>query len=401
MSTAKYQLGTVAMTLLVCSALSIVGSLFIVCSILFTPQLRRKRVLQLIAFSSMAYIASAGSFWMSVNVSSHSKNSDVCQLQGAFQQLFDLVSIMYKLPISVELYICVRRPGFSSQARAARRRVFMYHVLCWVIGIAFCSVALSENMTMWLPVDGNSGDLYMFCWIDQKYYVGRFLLFYVPLFVVLLSCWVLLAKSFRVLMKKGMLGTARSDKLMQARLIRSMRFLFGYVGVFLVCWLLPAARRIAENFTPSQNPFPEWLNIIWAVSMASQGLLAAGVWALSPQLLEGWGCEMGIASWWSRQLLRCCKERSDGEALSAATDMGFSLLDSSEEGSDEERSALDDVGGGGLAHWDISRAESRMTQDSTENSTSYSSSYLNVGSDVSMEDRGSRLERVSSLDFLL
>lgn len=256
------------------SALSIIGSLFIVVCFTLFPTLRSfsfKLVLSLAItdlFNQLAgYIGPTDTDMADMNIGKLPVSS-ICYFQSITESYFNLASIFWATTIAYTLYrIVVQRALQQTPYLYA-----MYAAACW--GIPVVLTALPATDVAYGPAGG-------WCWIvDNKAY-WRFIQFYVPLWIIAISItymYIRVILALREIVERNQADqTWSTAKDMIARLK-------WYPFILFVVWFWASVNRIYETAMPGYELF--WLVLMQRMFSNCQGLLNAFAYGVGSPVRE-------------------------------------------------------------------------------------------------------------------
>lgn len=195
-------------------------------------------------------------------------SSGLCNLQALLLSYFGLASMMWSVSIAFTLHMAFLRdaPGWSSNEVHLKNR--KYQVLCFGLP---CVLTL-------LPLFSSSyGDTGGWCWIhddDSISIVWRFLQFYIPL-------WAAISYNIFVYTKvhRKIKAIQQLDPSSNTTMMSRMKY---YPLVLIICFT-PGTINILFELS-GKSSFG--LNILHAIFAASQGMMNAVVYGLTPAVYE-------------------------------------------------------------------------------------------------------------------
>jgi len=227
------------------ATISLVGSLFVISSLLF---LRLTKVLSyrlLLVLASVSMVKSIISMF-SIGIPVATQNG-FCYFQGLMVQVTNFAEFSWIAIIATNLFICV-----VWQKNLTRRWEYGFHGVAWSVNIVFAILPM---------ITDNYGNTGPWCWIVEKKPgdigdVWRFLVYYIPLYICIFYIFVVYiysSKKIYLLLKQA--NDARKEgKKRYKTLIR----LIAYPIVFVCLWIVPVANRI-NSWAGGQDNFGVWL----------------------------------------------------------------------------------------------------------------------------------------------
>mmetsp|Transcript_33332 Transcript_33332/g.107064 ORF Transcript_33332/g.107064 Transcript_33332/m.107064 type:complete len:397 (+) Transcript_33332:43-1233(+) len=222
----------------------------------------------------------------------------LCAFLGGANQFFSLAVVLWTGALAANMVVTVlRRPAPGAPNAAAEKLVRSSHLVAW--GTSGTSVLL-----LWAV--GGLGSAGLVCWISDAWLFARFLLFYLPLLMVLgFTAWTYsrLRTDLKLLLASaqpaaggggggGGGGGSSGGSSSEVLLALSVRFA-RYVTVFALVWTFPILLRAWSAFA---RP-PAWLSACAAVFSPLQGLGNALIYGFTPSVREHYrnGCLGGAA----------------------------------------------------------------------------------------------------------
>nr|XP_002129104.1 cyclic AMP receptor 3-like [Ciona intestinalis] len=194
-----------------------------------------------------------------------------CDFEAWWMTYFDWTVLMWVSCITFNLYMNVVK-----QRRTEKYEKF-YHLLSWVCPPLLFSL---------LPLIGdNYGPAGAWCWIKHTSTVWRFLIWYVPLFLLILAMFGGYSYIIYFLKKRisSWQGTYDPDEERTVQLIKEdIKVLKAYPFIFLILSIFPFILRIHNAFTAEGTDiFGLW--VMTALTAPLQGAVNAVVFGLDPE----------------------------------------------------------------------------------------------------------------------
>ena len=237
-------------TIVVCSALSIIGCLFILVLCVMYPKLRQLPF-RLILFLTISDLGVSVSYILPFY-----KSRDICQAQGYLESYFSLSSIFWSACISHAIKSTIL------QDKEVKENIRKYLIICFVV--PFFSYFVIIDIKRYREALG-------WCWIylqddvlDSKFYrelAYRLTTYYLPLFIVII---IILANYLSVIsaIKKSESFFGSNSKVGEAMILKLKLYpLILIISVLPVCIL-----RISSI----------WIYPTWYFTMISGGFLSIG-----------------------------------------------------------------------------------------------------------------------------
>lgn len=256
------------------SALSMIGSLFIIFSYIAFPSIRSfsfKLVFSLAITDFMnqfmGYIGPSDIDMADMN-RGLKPISDICYFQAITESYFNLASIAWVSVIALTLYrLVIRRISQTT----VEKSYLAYALGCWIIPAVLTALP---------AIDRAYGPAGGWCWIiDEKAY-WRFAQFYGPLWLVAIGITYMyihvILVLHSILMRSGGYG------------INSVGDMIGrlkwYPLILFFVWIWASANRIYETAVPGHELF--WLVLLQRMFSNSQGLLNAIAYGINISVKE-------------------------------------------------------------------------------------------------------------------
>eukprot|EP01104_Vermistella_antarctica_P008555 TRINITY_DN2148_c0_g1_i1.p1 TRINITY_DN2148_c0_g1~~TRINITY_DN2148_c0_g1_i1.p1 ORF type:complete len:330 (+),score=56.04 TRINITY_DN2148_c0_g1_i1:231-1220(+) len=246
------------------SCLTILGSLFIMTSMIIFKRFHRLSA-RLIWWMSITALITGIS-----NLLSPAKETEwVCIFQGIIMQWSQQGTLLWTCMIALNLYILVFARQLSKNVRVEKYEKY-YHLFVWLVCTLFTVLPATTNCY------GIAG---VWCWIEAEPAVctgWRFACFYIPLFIYM--AWVAyvyihVAIEVRSTFHAAADMDAREDKKRRRKDSRMIKKLVAYPIIFFVLWLPAAIQRI-QNWVDPENPI-FWLVMLQVITAPSQGFVNA------------------------------------------------------------------------------------------------------------------------------
>eukprot|EP00301_Raphidiophrys_heterophryoidea_P027964 c9916_g1_i1.p1 GENE.c9916_g1_i1~~c9916_g1_i1.p1 ORF type:complete len:956 (-),score=221.07 c9916_g1_i1:356-3223(-) len=181
-STISDNIHTIELATKIPSSFSLFGSTFVLLTMLFSARLLHVPALRLIMYISVL------NWWVSVSyLLPHHQNEDTCKFVGFIQQFCHLSSALWIVCLAFNQHRGIVR----GKANAEKLEVF-YHLTCWGVPFVSCIVLWSINAF------GETED-FLWCWIKSDKIAARWVLFHVPIMLVMLFISVTIIEVVRML----------------------------------------------------------------------------------------------------------------------------------------------------------------------------------------------------------
>lgn len=261
----------------VSSALSLLGSLFIINSHLAFPKLRQVGHSHLIFWLSVADFGSSAMYafipvW-------HNSDPSLCVLQGAFIQYFQVASFFWTGSIAIALWLIFVKRMFD-----LHHFYLYFHIVAWgcalidvVIGLAFHWFG-DANYTHqhFAPSSPSSSEGASWCWIKVEKHWVKFGLYYFPFFFIWIANSIIYFQVMRKIKKMVPAGDLRTRATLRIRL---------YLLVFAFCIGVGVINRVVSWITEREY---FWLSILDAAVSPLQGFLNCFVYGMNKNLRMYW-----------------------------------------------------------------------------------------------------------------
>ncbi|KAL8949390.1 MAG: hypothetical protein Q9222_004490 [Ikaeria aurantiellina] len=192
------QLHALETTERVASCFSVIGTVFIMLTFIFSPAFRRP-VNRLIFYASWGNALCNVATLMSQSGIRAGQNSHLCQLQGFLIQIvarFLPADALWNLAMAINVYMTLFRKYNAQQLKALEWR---YQVMCYGLPFVVALVYLFIDS----PTRGKIyGDASLWCWISIRWVVLRIALVYAPAWVAISISFTLYVISGREIFKK-------------------------------------------------------------------------------------------------------------------------------------------------------------------------------------------------------
>ncbi len=250
------------------SALSIVGSIFILICYVAFPSLR-KFSFKLVASLALSDVLNQIFGFIGptdtdmAGMDAGAPATPICYVQAVTESYFNLASVAWTTAIAVTLYLSVfRRVGNDRLERIYWR----FALACWGIPVIFTAAPAFDHA--YGPAGG-------WCWIVANKPYWRFIQFYGPLWIAAIFIAVIYVQL--LMMIRGMLRIAGNDPTLQP--LRTMIYrLRMYPFILLVVWLWASVNRVYETATGNQLL---WLFMLQRIFSNLQGLMNAMAYGLN------------------------------------------------------------------------------------------------------------------------
>jgi uncharacterized membrane protein YidH (DUF202 family) len=240
------------------SSLSFIGSLCMMVHILMRhPMLRKVSTGPQLLFL-LAFTAFTGAPFMFLNRFVVG-NKGLCQAQGYSIQFTVLAMPILCLCISLHFYLILTNRG--AQLREGNR--YLYLSMALGLGIPFVLATATQ-------LDEAFGNALIWCWIVKARDDLRYIMFYIPLWIIILMGIVL--NIFAVLHVRSVeKAVARKQYIFT----RNASKVFLYSMVFVICWIPGTTNRLHETVNGSS---PHWMIIGHCFATTSLGFWASVVY---------------------------------------------------------------------------------------------------------------------------
>ncbi|KAF1984291.1 hypothetical protein K402DRAFT_465408 [Aulographum hederae CBS 113979] len=161
------------------SVISLLGTLFIICSFAACPSFR-KPINRLVVYASFGNIMSNVATTVSIDGLRRGTGSSLCQFQGFMIQMFMPADSLWTFCMALNVYLT-----FFRKYRAAdlRKLEIWYCLLCYGLPLIPALVFLCLDATTTANI---YGDATIWCWVSTKWDWMRIAFFYGPVWVVIL-----------------------------------------------------------------------------------------------------------------------------------------------------------------------------------------------------------------------
>ncbi|KAI8808837.1 hypothetical protein BJ742DRAFT_771618 [Cladochytrium replicatum] len=252
------------------SALSFVGSAFIIISYIFVPSFRRpsNRLVFYMSFADL--FGSLGLFFANWPVTLF-KNREFCIAQGIWVNTFMLSAMLWTACLSVQVLLATRKGSNVASLQASEK---YFHAASWGIPVILSLVAY------FLKHDGKGdvyGDATLWCWITGPYADYRLYFFYIWLWAIFLwnlgvyffVGYVVMSSQRRIhKMSSERPGAMFAPSTAMKNYIRKTSF---FILAFFINWFWGSVNRIQGFFDPNTQIYA--LFVLHAVFTPLQGFL--------------------------------------------------------------------------------------------------------------------------------
>jgi len=210
------------------------------------PNLRKSRAMRmLVSLNTISFLSSIVNLWSWPDT--NFRNTKLCFFQGFFMQLTQMSENVWILAIAVDLFLVVNIYSLKQNQEALHKFEIAYHAVCWGVPLVLALLPLSTSSY------GFSG---AWCWMvntDPASNAWRFVVFYIPLYIFIISIFVLYGLVGRHMYTsfKSVSGAKSEDVLKSEK--KYLYKMVAYPIGFLLIWLVPLINRI-QNWAAPENP---------------------------------------------------------------------------------------------------------------------------------------------------
>jgi len=204
----------------------------------------------------------------------------LCYTQGTLLQFTEVATFGWVMAITFNLYFVV---VFNKKIKILE---YIYHGLVW--GFA----ALAAGVPWVSKAYGIAG---IWCWITWEYQVYRWVLYYLPLFLVIIGIVVLYSLIYAAIISSLKFQGKESDKEAQ-QLLAKLR---AYPIVFFIVYAFSITNRIYDWLSPDDS-FP--LYVLESITTPLIGFVNSIIYATDPEIKDKWKkqlFEMGFCIKWT------------------------------------------------------------------------------------------------------
>ncbi|KAI8813581.1 hypothetical protein BJ742DRAFT_788819 [Cladochytrium replicatum] len=252
------------------SALSFVGSAFIIISYIFVPSFRRpsNRLVFYMSFADL--FGSLGLFFANWPVTLF-KNKEFCVAQGIWVNTFMLSAMLWTACLSVQVLLATRKGSNVTSLQSSEK---YFHAVSWGVPVILSLVAY------FLKHDGKGdvyGDATLWCWITGPYADYRLYFFYIWLWAIFLwnlgvyffVGYVVMSSQRRVhKMSSERPGAMFAPSTAMKNYIRKTSF---FILAFFINWFWGSVNRIQGFIDPNTQIYA--LFVLHAIFTPLQGFL--------------------------------------------------------------------------------------------------------------------------------
>eukprot|EP01121_Diplochlamys_sp_Union-15-3_P005252 TRINITY_DN1557_c0_g1_i4.p1 TRINITY_DN1557_c0_g1~~TRINITY_DN1557_c0_g1_i4.p1 ORF type:complete len:346 (-),score=28.98 TRINITY_DN1557_c0_g1_i4:34-1071(-) len=249
------------------NSLSLLGSLFILASMMCFSSMLKKLPSRLILYLTICSLLSCIGSLISFYQFQMKALGIPCLVQAVIIQVFGVGTFLWIVVIAFNLYMVVVHHVLSMNKFEK-----YYHIFCW--GICFSLSFLPVITGSYGPVEGQ-----LWCWISVEKnvlwgHMWRFVCFFLPLYICLGIIVVLYARVYYAI--KSIVQSDESE--VSGRILRKLK---AYPLVFLLVWILPTINRIF-NWVAQDVAFV--LLLLSVLTSPLEGFLNALVYGLHTDL---------------------------------------------------------------------------------------------------------------------
>eukprot|EP01121_Diplochlamys_sp_Union-15-3_P005251 TRINITY_DN1557_c0_g1_i3.p1 TRINITY_DN1557_c0_g1~~TRINITY_DN1557_c0_g1_i3.p1 ORF type:complete len:347 (-),score=23.07 TRINITY_DN1557_c0_g1_i3:33-1073(-) len=267
-SLSTYEKRVIWIIFLTSNSLSLLGSLFILASMLCFNSMLRKLPSRLILYLTICSLLNSIGNLISFSQLQR-KNLIPCLVQAVIIQVFGVGTFLWIVVIAFNLYMVVVHHVLSMNKFEK-----YYHIFCW--GICFSLSFLPIITSSYGPVEGQ-----LWCWISVEKnvlwgHMWRFVCFFLPLYICLGIIVVLYARVYYAI--KSIVPEEPEESGVSESILRKLK---AYPIVFLLVWLFPTINRIF-NWVAQDVAFV--LLLLSVLTSPLEGFLNAFVYGLHTDL---------------------------------------------------------------------------------------------------------------------
>jgi hypothetical protein len=252
------RLYTLQVTLMIGASLSFVGSLFMMVHILIRHPMLQKASTGpqlLFLFALTSFIGSPAMFLNRFLVN----NTGLCQAQGYTLQLTVLAMPILCVCISFHFYLILTNRG--AQLRQGNR--YLYLSMALGLGIPIVLATATQ-------LDNAFGNALIWCWIVRARDDLRYIMFYVPLWII-----IFMGITLNFLAVLHVYSVEKAVARASYTFTRNASKVFLYGMVFLICWIPGTTNGLYETLNGSS---PHWMIVGHSFGTTSLGFWASVVY---------------------------------------------------------------------------------------------------------------------------
>jgi len=261
---------------------SIVGSLVIIAAYFLDPSLQKKTYIQMVFYGALSdFVGAIGTMFGELE-----DETPICIAQGWISNVFPLMSIYWTLAITVLLYSIVVKSKPITISKTMHGFILAFSILPTAFAYTTNRVGALEGIN-WCFItdktDGSSPSWGLLFWTIFSFYIWIIL----SIFIMIMLLIIITIHNHRQKQTKAsMSSNAKST---------SVKKLWLYPAVVIVCWLIPAVYDIHDAVTDgSPYPHKENLQHVALIVPLSQGFVTAVIFVSSSttlkQLMLTWFC---------------------------------------------------------------------------------------------------------------
>jgi len=261
----QYAVVAIRMTI---SFLSIFGSLFIISSIILLKKYHQISARLLLGLTVSAFLDSFSNL-LSIGIFKHeAQDAAACTAQGIIEQFAQLSSFGWITIIAINLYLVVVR-GIETHDYEK-----YFHPAVWLFALVTTVIPFASP--------GSYGPAGLWCWIIWDYQAYRWVLFYVPLILMIITVVATYALIIIAIRRR----VEDANDLAKEKVERLRTRLISYPAIFVCCWIFPIINRIYDAVMWDDSFF---LYFMHGLSEPLFGLLNAVAYGLiDPEMRRVW-----------------------------------------------------------------------------------------------------------------
>jgi len=263
-----YQQDVVIGVRLTTSILTLIGSLFIIVSMLVFQRLKHMSARLIFSLTLSALLDSCANL-LSFSIYEHEfEQQGECLAQAIIMQFSQISSFAWVTVIAINLYIVTTRSWDTS-----KQEKFL-HIGVWLFALICTAVPFANP--------GSYGPSGLWCWITKgSGQVYRWAVFYIPLILMTLIVCVVYILIIRMLLSR----TKEASEGAKNKVNKLASRLLAYPIIFVLCWIWALINRVYDA-TATYDSF--FLYFMHSLSTPSFGLLNAVAYGYDPELRKLW-----------------------------------------------------------------------------------------------------------------
>ncbi|KAL8933109.1 MAG: hypothetical protein Q9211_005959 [Gyalolechia sp. 1 TL-2023] len=200
-----YQLRTLETTERVASCFSVVGTIFIMLTFVWSPKFR-KPVNRLIFYASWGNALCNVATLMSQSGIRAGRDSHLCQFQGFLIQMFLPADALWNLCMAINVYMTLFKKYNAQRLKALE---WKYHIICYalpfIVAVVYLFIDISPRGKIYGPAS-------LWCWIAIEWVALRIALVYGPAWIAIFTSFALYAISgYEIFQKRQQLRAFNND----------------------------------------------------------------------------------------------------------------------------------------------------------------------------------------------